>query len=196
MIRDGQVRKLRCLLDAGDSLAFASRKTGMDEKSARKYRDSNELPSQREMPPRAWRERVWTPLRTCGPRYRLAWRPSRSSGPSPSLDGSRRFTRGGSRKLSDVPSSVGCAPGERPTVPDKKSCTADPSSSLDAIVLGTEFGIRRPQPEANQRSQASESPVASRSVGCGDDRLCGTGYSGSKHNPVHYSWSSLSCARP
>jgi hypothetical protein len=58
MIRDGQVRKLRCLLDAGDSLALASRKTGMDDKSARKYRDSNELPSQREMPPRAWRTRI------------------------------------------------------------------------------------------------------------------------------------------
>jgi hypothetical protein len=58
MIRDGQVRKLRCLLDAGDSLALASRKTGMDEKSARKYRDSNELPSQREIPPRAWRTRI------------------------------------------------------------------------------------------------------------------------------------------
>ena len=40
MITDAQVRKLGQLLDAGNSLAYSSRKTGMDEKTARKYRDS------------------------------------------------------------------------------------------------------------------------------------------------------------
>lgn len=69
MIKDGQVRKLRRLLDAGDSLALAARKTGMDEKSARKYRDSEALPSQRVPLPRTWRTRpdpfddVWDQVR-------------------------------------------------------------------------------------------------------------------------------------
>ena len=57
MIQDGQARKLRRLLSRGDSLASAARKTGMDEKTARKYRDSERLPSQTR-PPRTWRTRV------------------------------------------------------------------------------------------------------------------------------------------
>ena len=57
MTTDGQVRKLRRLLSLGDSLASASRKTGMDEKTARKYRDSEGLPSQRKSR-RTWRTRV------------------------------------------------------------------------------------------------------------------------------------------
>ncbi len=39
MIKDGQVRMLRQLLAAGTRLAAAARKTGMDEKTARKYGD-------------------------------------------------------------------------------------------------------------------------------------------------------------
>ena len=57
MITDGQARKLRRLLSLGDSLASASRKTGMDEKTARKYRDSEGLPSQGKSR-RTWRTRV------------------------------------------------------------------------------------------------------------------------------------------
>jgi hypothetical protein len=57
MITDGQVRKLRRLLWRGESVAAASRKTGMDEKTGRKYRDSGGLPSMRESR-RTWRTRV------------------------------------------------------------------------------------------------------------------------------------------
>ena len=57
MITDGQVRKLRRLLSRGESLAMAARKTGMDEKTARKYRDSGGLPSVRRSR-RTWRTRV------------------------------------------------------------------------------------------------------------------------------------------
>ena len=57
MTTDGQVRKLRRLLSLGESLTSAARKTGMDEKTARKYRDSEGLPSQRKSR-RAWRTRV------------------------------------------------------------------------------------------------------------------------------------------
>ena len=57
MIMDGQVRKLRRLLSRGDSLASTARKTGMDEKTARKYRDADGLPSQRRVR-RIWRTRV------------------------------------------------------------------------------------------------------------------------------------------
>jgi hypothetical protein len=57
MTTDGQVRKLRRLLSRGESLASAARKTGMDEKTAHKYRDSEGLPSERGSF-RAWRTRV------------------------------------------------------------------------------------------------------------------------------------------
>lgn len=65
MIKDGQVRKLRCLLNAGSTLTAASRRTGMDEKSARKYRDSPGLPSE-QVRARTYRtrkdpfEQVWS----------------------------------------------------------------------------------------------------------------------------------------
>ena len=57
MVTDGQARKLRRLLSRGDSLASAAGKTGMDEKTARKYRDGEGLPSQRKSR-RSWRTRV------------------------------------------------------------------------------------------------------------------------------------------
>ncbi len=57
MVTDGQVRKLRRLLLRGESLAATARKTGMDEKTGRKYRDSPEPPSMRKSR-RTWRTRV------------------------------------------------------------------------------------------------------------------------------------------
>jgi hypothetical protein len=54
MITDGQVRKLRRLLSQGDNLAKAARMSGMDEKTARKYRAVGALPSEL-VPPRTWR---------------------------------------------------------------------------------------------------------------------------------------------
>jgi hypothetical protein len=57
MVTDGQVRTLRRLLSLDENLDSAARKTGMDEKTARKYRDSEGLPSQRKRP-RTWRTRV------------------------------------------------------------------------------------------------------------------------------------------
>src|SRR3990172_4641815 len=56
MVTDGQVRKLRRLLSFDENLASAAGKTGMDEKTARKYRDSETLPSQRGTR-RTWRTR-------------------------------------------------------------------------------------------------------------------------------------------
>ena len=46
MTQDAQVRKLFSLLSAGHSLRLASLKTGMDEKTARKYRKANRMPSE------------------------------------------------------------------------------------------------------------------------------------------------------
>lgn len=56
MIKDGQVRELFRLLTTGKGLALAARKTGMDEKTARKYRQLQQLPSQC-VAPRGWRTR-------------------------------------------------------------------------------------------------------------------------------------------
>jgi hypothetical protein len=55
MITDVQVRKLKKYLSQGKSLEIASRKTGMDEKTARKYRDLDKMPSEI----RAERHRDW-----------------------------------------------------------------------------------------------------------------------------------------
>jgi Mu transposase-like protein len=57
MLQDAQVRKLFCLLSKGDSLQLASLKTGMDEKTARKYRKAERMPS--ELSARHdWRTRI------------------------------------------------------------------------------------------------------------------------------------------
>jgi transposase InsO family protein len=56
MVTDRQVRKLRQLLANGLSLAAGARKTDMDDKTARKYRDSTSLPSE-AISPREWRTR-------------------------------------------------------------------------------------------------------------------------------------------
>jgi len=56
MIKDGQVRKLRRMLAAGEFLVVAAGRTGMDEKTARKYRDGEKLPSELAKP-RTWRTR-------------------------------------------------------------------------------------------------------------------------------------------
>jgi len=57
MVTDGQVKELRRLLASGKSLAASARMTEMDEKTARRYRDDDRLPSQRKKP-RDYRTRV------------------------------------------------------------------------------------------------------------------------------------------
>jgi len=57
MVTDGQVRKLRRLLSSGRTLAASARMTGMDEKTARSYRDHGEMPSERKSV-RTYRTRV------------------------------------------------------------------------------------------------------------------------------------------
>jgi hypothetical protein len=54
MISDHQVRRLHKLLQAERPLSNAAAEAGMDEKTARKYRDSDSLPSQRRVP-HTWR---------------------------------------------------------------------------------------------------------------------------------------------
>lgn len=56
MITDSQVRKLRKFLAGGASLEKAAAKSGMDEKTARKYRATEKLPSEAAKP-HLWRTR-------------------------------------------------------------------------------------------------------------------------------------------
>ena len=46
MITDNQVRKMKKLLSQGKTLEVAASRSGMDEKTARKYRDMKQLPSE------------------------------------------------------------------------------------------------------------------------------------------------------
>jgi hypothetical protein len=67
MVTDRLFRRLRNLIQTEDTLAQAADKAGVDEKTARKYRDSDPLPSQRRVP-HTWRTRedpfqdVWLEL--------------------------------------------------------------------------------------------------------------------------------------
>jgi hypothetical protein len=67
MVTDRLFRRLRKLIQTEDTLAKAADKAGVDEKTARKYRDSDPLPSQRRVP-HTWRTRedpfqdVWPEL--------------------------------------------------------------------------------------------------------------------------------------
>ena len=68
MVTDAQVRKLMKLIQTEQTLAVAAAKAGMDEKTARKWRDAGQLPSQVETE-RLWRTRpdsfedVWPTLK-------------------------------------------------------------------------------------------------------------------------------------
>lgn len=67
MVTDAQVRRLMKLLQTEDTLAVVAAKAGMDEKTARKYRDAGRLPSQMKAA-HTWRthadafESVWPHL--------------------------------------------------------------------------------------------------------------------------------------
>ena len=68
MVTDRLFRRLRKLIQTEDTLANAADKAGIDEKTARKYRDSGALPSQMAAP-HTWRTRedpfqdVWPEIR-------------------------------------------------------------------------------------------------------------------------------------
>ena len=57
MINDQQVKKLRSDLNGGMRLAAAALRSGMSEKTARKYRNMNQLPSEAQQP-HHWRTRI------------------------------------------------------------------------------------------------------------------------------------------
>ena len=67
MVTDTQVRRLMRLIQTEETLAIAASKAGMDEKTARKYRDTGQLPSQTKVE-HTWRtrpdffEEVWPDL--------------------------------------------------------------------------------------------------------------------------------------
>ncbi len=57
MVTDQQVRKLMRLIQSEETLALAAAKAGMDEKTARKYLRSGQLPSQSQQV-HTWKTRV------------------------------------------------------------------------------------------------------------------------------------------
>lgn len=67
MVTDAQVKRLMRLIQTEETLALAAAKAGMDEKTARKYRDAAQLPSQMKRE-HTWRtrpdafEQVWPGL--------------------------------------------------------------------------------------------------------------------------------------
>lgn len=71
MVTDAQVRKLWSLLANGKTLALAARKTGMDEKTARKYRDTESLPSQTKTPRK--QTRLFSSRSAAKPMRKASW---------------------------------------------------------------------------------------------------------------------------
>jgi hypothetical protein len=65
MVSDQQVRKLMKLIQSEETLTIAAAKSGMDEKTARRYRQSGRLPSQCQ-PEHAWQTRP-DPFGDCWP---------------------------------------------------------------------------------------------------------------------------------
>ena len=65
MVSDQQVRKLMKLIQSEETLTIAAAKSGMDEKTARRYRKSGRLPSQCQ-PEHAWQTRP-DPFGDCWP---------------------------------------------------------------------------------------------------------------------------------
>jgi hypothetical protein len=67
MVTDAQVKRLMRMIQTEETLAIAAAKAGMDEKTARKYRDAEQLPSQMKTE-HTWRtrpdpfEQVWPDL--------------------------------------------------------------------------------------------------------------------------------------
>ena len=72
MKTDRQVIKLRQLLGRGMPLYRAAWKVDMDVKTARKYRQSDRLPSE-SLTPRSWQTRK-DPFQTFGPNSRICWK--------------------------------------------------------------------------------------------------------------------------
>lgn len=56
-VTDAQVKKLRKELDKDPNLSRAAMKAGMDRKTARRYRDLAQLPSEAQLPERTWKTR-------------------------------------------------------------------------------------------------------------------------------------------
>ena len=65
MVTDAQVGRLMKLIQTEETLAIAASKAGMDEKTARKYRDDEQLPSQMKTE-HTWRTRPDSLLGTGG----------------------------------------------------------------------------------------------------------------------------------
>jgi len=57
MVKDNQVRILMSLIHRGKDVAFIGSKSGMSEKTARKYRDTGKFPSESKTE-HTWRTRT------------------------------------------------------------------------------------------------------------------------------------------
>ena len=90
MVQDRQVRKLHMLKTREETLGAAASKSGMDEKTARKYLRSGKLSSQSKIIP-GKRGRIL--LRMSGKIFGSFWERRRASRPKPFL----RTCRGGMR---------------------------------------------------------------------------------------------------
>lgn len=56
-VTDAQVKKMRSELDKTENISRAAMKSGMDRKTARRYRDRGDLPSEAQLGDRTWRTR-------------------------------------------------------------------------------------------------------------------------------------------
>ena len=105
MIKDRQVKRLWRVLLSGKTLAQSADQTNMDEKTARKYRELRQLPSEVASERRGGPGKTRLPPSgrkcMCNCKRRRAWKPRRC------LRGSKASTRGSSTTRSCEVSSVG-----------------------------------------------------------------------------------------
>ena len=118
MINDQQVKKLRSDLNGGMRLAAAALRSGMSEKTARKYRNMNQLPSEAQQP-HHWRTRI-DPFESVWARSNNSYSNRQASKPKPSLSPSSGNTRAGSKTDNYARCSDASSNGAPPRVPPKK----------------------------------------------------------------------------
>ena len=135
MIKDRPVRASPASRRRTSRSIVAALKVGMDAKTARKYRDSDALPSQRRVTPSTWRTRE-DPFQDVWPELVERSGSTRGSRPRPSSTTCSAASRAGSPTSSSAPCNGGSKRGG-PSKGRPRRCSSPRSTSRAARRLAT-----------------------------------------------------------